>query len=217
MKARFVLFTTACFVGGVTCLALLTMLVLGRSQVESEIYRQRLDELHGQYVRLADRFETAIRRTAVTELEVRDGVLSVLVRTPEGVIVCIPTPYDPLGTIHVDYIVRDGRLWIRRVYDDDTRPKDGLVIDPKLADIDWRDPLVRHGQTIYRGMLDDGRWIITVTGTGALELARIGPTDDWHLMSAPRLHTHEDLHEEIAQVKRGISTGDILRRAFYAD
>jgi len=82
----------------------------------------------------------------------------------------IPTSFNPEGEIYIDYVVVGGRLWIRRVFDAQTPPAEGLVIDPHVAEIDWSGDTVNVGKAVYR-RLDEGRWVVTVTGNGSLGLA----------------------------------------------
>lgn len=121
---------------------------------------------------LRERYNEAVRRTAVTELVVADGTLDVIIRTAEGVQRRIETPFDPRSEIYVDYAILDGRLWIRRVFDAYTPPESGLVIDPLVETIDWDQRPEGFGKAVYRS-LSPGRWIITVTGNGSLGLARV--------------------------------------------
>ena len=136
-----------------------------RAQVAASVYRERLEEVARAYDALRSRYNEAVRRTAVTELVVRDGRLSVRVRNAAGLIREIPTPYDPSGEIYVDFVALDGRLYIRRVFDARTPPSEGLTIDGSLAQIDWDAPGADHGKAIYR-RLGEGRWVISATGNG---------------------------------------------------
>jgi len=152
---------------------------------EGEVYREKLEDAQKQVASLSHAFEQlrftheqlratyneAVAKTAVTELVVEDGTLCVNIRTAEGVDRSIPTPFDPRKEIYVDYVVLDGRLWIRRVFDHDTPPGQALVIDPKRGDIDWSDPRLTYGNAVYRS-LSEGRWIVTVTGDGSLGLVK---------------------------------------------
>lgn len=162
-------------------LALLLVVLLGgtasliglrlvRSHLAGDVYRARLTSLAGDYETLHARYEEALRRTAVTELRVEDGRLSVVVRTADGRLREIPTPYDPRREIYVDFAVVDGRLWIRRIFAEDTPPREGIAIDPALAEIDWEDPGTAFGKAAYR-TLGEGRWVVSVTGDGSLGLA----------------------------------------------
>lgn len=131
----------------------------------------RYDELQQNHEQLRQTYNEAVAKTAVTELVVEEGTLCVNIRTAEGVDRSIPTPFNPAREIYVDYVVLDGRLWIRRVFDQDTPPGKGLVIDPQRADVDWNDPKLTYGNAVYRS-LTEGRWIVTVTGDGSLGLVK---------------------------------------------
>jgi hypothetical protein len=95
----------------------------------------------------------------------------VAIRDASGAVRTIETPFDPSREIYVDFVVLDGRLWIRRVFDDRTPPEQGVLIDPALAEIDWSEDEAAHGKATYRA-LGPGRWIVSVTGDGSLGLAR---------------------------------------------
>jgi hypothetical protein len=159
-----------------------------RGFVTQEVYRHRLRELGQEYEQLRAMYNSAIRRTAVTELSVRNGKLTVLVTSAAGTLRSIPTDFDPSSEIHVDYVVIDGRLWIRRIHDSKTPPSQALLIDPKLADVEWDDHGKVYGTTIYRP-LGEGRWIVSVTSNGALTLAK--KTDDSATRLAPPPHVRE--------------------------
>jgi len=155
-----------------------------QARAESRIYQQRLTDLAQDHSDLVQQYNQAITRTAVTELRVKDGRLDVVVMSAAGELKRIATPYDPTGEIYVDYVVRDGRLWIRRVFDSDTAPKDATVIDPQLVDLDWDADGLNHGKAVYRS-LAEGRWVVTVTGDGSLGLRQARPADELQLMPAP--------------------------------
>ncbi|RMH14053.1 MAG: hypothetical protein D6695_02295 [Planctomycetota bacterium] len=181
-----------------------------RADITKAVYRQRLEDVAAQYESLRDRYNQAVRRTAVTELLVEDGRLSVRIRNAAGVIKVIPTDFDPTAEIYVDYAVVDGRLWIRRIFDALTPPTRGLVIDPRLADIDWDDELATFGKAVYRS-LDDGRWVITASGDGSLALQRASeePTN----LAAPlRLGSFEELETELQEEIARIGPADIWRQ-----
>jgi len=147
--------------------------------------RDALDETRAAYDGLATDYNQAVRRSAVTELIVADGELSVVVKTPFGDVEAIPTPYDPRREIYVDYVVIDGRVWVRRVFDDLTSPSQGTIIESRYGSIDW-DSLSDSdfGKAVYR-KLTDGRWAITVTGNGALGLERVSPETEVELVEPP--------------------------------
>ena len=64
----------------------------------------------------------------------------------------IPTALGPAAEIYVDYVVRDGRLWIRRVFDSETPPATAVVVDPALADIEWSAEGEAYGKAAYRAL-----------------------------------------------------------------
>jgi len=183
-----------------------------RADLAASVYRARLAELADNYESLRATYNEAIRKTAVTELLVHEGSLCVRVRTSDGILKTIETPFDPRREIYVDYVVLDGRLWIRRVFDDATRPADAVVIDPALASITWNEKGAAHGKAVYRS-LTDGRWVITVTGDGSLGLARAGDVDDppaSELMHAPGVKDYEEITAAARAEADAIGVGEVL-------
>ncbi len=159
-----------------------------RAGAAAEIYRSRLTALADEYETLRTTYNRAVRKTAVTELVVREGNLSVRVVADGDVLKEVPTPYDPAGEIYVDYIVRNGRLWIRRVFDSRTPPSQGVVIDPNLAAVTWgqEDGGAEVGKAVYRS-LGEGRWVVSVTGGGSLGLVQVSPNADVELRRGPEV------------------------------
>lgn len=157
-----------------------------RAGAAAEIYRTRLTQLANQYEDLRTTYNQAVEKTAVTELAVHDGKLSVLVVSDNGILRQVPTPYDPANEIYVDYIVRDGRLWIRRVFDANTPPSQGVVVDPMLQSVDWSHNEAEVGKAVYRA-LDEGRWVISVTGAGSLGLVKVDDDASVKLASTPKV------------------------------
>lgn len=181
------------------------------ANLKADIYRDRLTALAQDYDRLRQTYNQAVRKTAVTELVVEDGKLCVSIRTHEGVVRQIPTPFDPSGEIYVDYVVLDGRLWVRRVFDAQTPPSAGVVIEPELSEVRWDDPALAHGKAVYR-RLDEGRWIVTVTGDGSLGLAKATGDEPADLTAIPPVRDYEPVNEQArAEVDR-IGPGDVVRR-----
>ena len=180
-----------------------------RGRIALDVTRDRLATLGREYEQLRRTYNEAVRRTAVTELLVRDGVLSVSIRTAQGVHEQIPTPFDPSYEIYVDYVVCDGRLWIRRVYDEQTAPGEGQVIDPAWAMIDWNAPGVAHGKTVYR-QLSEGRWVITVSGDGSLGLALRDDDDITELSPPPPVRPFEPLDGESATGDKPIGPDEVV-------
>lgn len=178
-----------------------------RADLVADVYRSRLDTLAKDYDSLRSIYNQAVARTAVTELVVKEGVLSVRVRNAEGVLREISTPYDPRGEIYVDYVVLDGRLWIRRVFDAKTAPSEGLVIDPALANVRFDASPGTVGKAVYRS-LSEGRWVVTVTGDGSLGLAR-ARDEGVELAAAPAVRDHEQISGDAKRAAQAIGGGDI--------
>ena len=181
-----------------------------RSRVALDVTRGRLATLVQKHEQLRRTYNEAVRRTAVTELLVRDGSLSVTIRTAEGIEEQISTPYDPSYEIYVDYVVVDGRLWIRRVFDEQTPPSEGLLIDPAWAAIDWDAPGVAHGKTVYR-QLSEGRWIITVSGDGSLGLALCDDDEATELSPPPAVRPYDTISgDKSTPTDDQIGAGDVV-------
>ena len=89
-----------------------------REEVTSQIYRNKLESMAAEYAELADRYNHAVRQSAITELEVTVDSVAVLIRTIDGEVKRIATPFNPREEIFVDYLVGNGRIWIRRVFFD---------------------------------------------------------------------------------------------------
>lgn len=212
LKFGIVRLATSAVVIGVGSLAGLFGYRFVRADLSAQVYRDRLETLSSEYAGLRERYNEAVAKQAVTELVVRDGKLSVRVRDPGGVVEEIPTPYRPEGEIYVDYVVASGRLLIRRVFDDLTPPSSGLVIDPALEWVDWSDPNIDRGQAVYR-RLDEGRWVITVTGQGTLGLRRAGDADGpADLVTAPEVRDFAEA-PELADAEVGeIGPGEVWKR-----
>ena len=193
------------------CVIVVVAYRLALSKVERDIYRDRLASLSGDYEMLRSRYNQAVAKTAVTELIVKDGRLSLAIRTVEGVNRVMETPFNPAREIYCDYVLLDGRLWIRRVYDAHTPPRDGLVIDNDLERLDWNDPAARYGKAVYRS-LGEGRWIVTVTGDGSLGLAKTDAKADAILSGPPPVCDYEQLEKQIGDTLDDVSVGDVLKR-----
>jgi len=183
---------------------------LVRSDVEAAVYRSRLEEVARDYGVLRESYNEAIRRTAVTELRVERGVLSVAIRNAVGDVRVIETPYDPSREIYVDYAILDGRLWIRRVFDAATPPEEGLLIDPELADVDWDADPDGYGKAAYRS-LAEGRWVVTATGDGSLGLGRRRSGDAAELAPPPPVRTYEPMERAVDQQLGAIEPREAVR------
>lgn len=182
-----------------------------RGEIAAAVYRDRLASLAKDYESLRGRYNEAVRRTAVTELVVKDGHVTVEVRDQSGEVRRIETALDPAREVYVDYAVVGGRLLIRRVFDARTPPDQGLVIDPKIASVDWDSPEASHGKAVYR-TLAEGRWTISVTGNGALGLVRSETGQPAILADAPPLRGYEQELTEVDAQLDGIGWGDVWRK-----
>ncbi|HKJ24116.1 MAG TPA: hypothetical protein VKB65_04790 [Myxococcota bacterium] len=180
-----------------------------RSQLSDEILRERLELLAADYEDLHERYAAVIARTAVTELRVADGRLSVVVRGAEGDLREIATPYDPTKEIYVDYAIVDGRLFVRRVFAEDVPPREGVLIDPALLAIDWDAAGAAHGKAAYR-TLGEGRWVVTVTGGGSLGLAP-APETPVPLSPPPALREFEPVESRVDERLSEIAPAEVLR------
>ena len=186
------------------------------ANLKADIYRDRLIALESDFDQLRDTYNKAVRRTAVTELVVDEGKLCVSIRNTEGEVKSIPTPFDPSGEIYVDYVVLDGRLWMRRVFDAKTPPSQGVVIDPKLAEVDWESQGATHGKAVYR-QLSEGRWVVSVTGDGSLGLARSMGNDPVDLTNSPDVRDYEPITEQAQTEVDRIGISDVMKRLVGAE
>ncbi len=84
---------------------------LTESRIAMGVYRDRLQALNKDYEQLRSTYNQAVQKTAVTELLIQGKTLCVTIRTAEGVVKTLPTPFDPSREIYVDYVVIDGRLY----------------------------------------------------------------------------------------------------------
>lgn len=166
---------------------------LGGERMARDTYAQRLHALSDNYESLRLDYNRAIARTAITALRVEADQVTVEIRRADGTLSQVPTPFSPNTELYVDYLVQEGRLLIRRVFDSNTPPGEALVIDDSLLGIDWsKQPQAYHGKAVYRS-LTEGRWVITVSGNGALGLEKIDAEDAPYLTAAPQLETFAEL------------------------
>ena len=184
-----------------------------RAEAAEDIYRDRLQTLARAHTDLADRYNAAVRQTAVTELLVTEDAVSVRVRDQAGAITTIPTPYSPDSEIYADYAVKNGRLWIRRVFDDQTPPSQAVTIDPALANLQWAaDDSIRVGKAVYRGALEPGVYTISVTGAGALGITRSDEPAD--LQAAPPVADFTEIQADLDARLDRVSLADVWNRLF---
>ena len=181
-----------------------------RMGLRTEVYRARLEAVSADLASLRTRYNEVVRRTAVTQLAVSGGRLRVSVRGADGELETIDTPFDPEKEIYVDYVVIDGRLWIRRVFDEDTPPGRAVQIDPALVDIDWSEEDARYGKAAYRP-LDEGNWIVTVTGDGSLGLRRQSSDELVPLSPPPPVRDYAPLEQAVDAASKELDAREILQ------
>jgi putative intracellular protease/amidase len=180
-----------------------------RADVRASVLQDRLASVSTDFEDLRNTYNTAVKQTAVTELLVEDNRVAVQIRTVAGAIETIETPFAADREIYVDYVLRDGRVWIRRIFDEDTSPKDALVIDPGLDTLDWDDNNFRFGKAIYR-QLDEGRWVISISGDGSLTLAKAPPNAErMPLTAAPEVRDFNELDQDVDQRMNDVNLSDI--------
>ncbi len=185
-----------------------------RADLAAQVYRDRLEGLAGEYEQLREQFNEVVAKSAVTELLVRDNRVTVRVASAAGTVETIETPFTADGELHVDYVVINGRLLIRRLYDEATPPKGAMVIDPALAEIDWDAPGARFGTTIYR-TVSEGRWVISVSANGSLDLTRVGDAEVVELVNEPPVREYDEIHAEAKARIGDIGPGEVFRRLFF--
>jgi hypothetical protein len=197
-----------CLVGGIGYLAF----EAGKANLAASIYKDKMVRIAQDYEALRGTFNQAVQRTAVTELVAKGDTLTVRIRTTTGVVKEIATPFTPSNEIYVDFVVLDGRLWIRRVFDAATPPDQGVLIDPALADVEWakRDPSspITVGKAVYRA-LGEGRWVVTVTGDGSLGLAKA--SGEAVLTTAPEIREYSTVESDTAKEAGAITPGDVWK------
>ena len=136
-------------------------------------------------------------------------MLTVVIRTADGELQSLASPFDPTKEIYVDYVVHDGRLWIRRLFDEETPPGEGMLIDPRFVDVDWEAAGESHGKAAYRA-LGEGRWIVDVTGDGSLGLARRDPLEAAPLSPPPPVRRYEPVEAAVEDALGEIRAGEAV-------
>lgn len=185
-----------------------------RADLAAQVYRDRLEGLAGDYETLRGEFNEVIAKTAVTELVVKDNRVTVRVAGPAGAIETIQTPFTADAELHVDYAIVDGRLLIRRLYDEATPPNEAMLIDPSLAEIDWDASGARFGKTIYR-TVGEGRWVISVSANGSLDLARAGEAEPIELAAGPPVREFDEIYADTKNQIGDIGPAEVFRRLFF--
>lgn len=181
-----------------------------RARLSARIYARRLEAVAADYERLRQDYNRAVSRTAVTELRVKGTNVTIVVRTADGVTREFPTSCRADREVYVDYVVLGGRLWIRRAFDAATAPESGTLVDPALAGVRWDADSSAVGKAVYR-RLDEGRWVVTVSGNGSLGLERARDDAEIALSPPPPVLDFAAIEREVQNAQRDISWGDLLR------
>ncbi len=180
-----------------------------RARTEARVYEKQWQTLTSDYQNLLNQYNQAVRRTAVTELQVGEDHIDVVIRTVEGEKKTIKTGLNPSGEVYVDYVVLNNRLWIRRIFDENTPPSRAVSIDPKLAEIDWDQDQHAVGKAVYR-RLSPGRWGISVTGDGSLGLKQLGEDQAFDVAAPPAVREYDE-QKDASPATRKPGTVDMLR------
>jgi hypothetical protein len=182
-----------------------------KASVAENIYRDRLTELQDDYEQLAERYNEAITPRPVTELLVEDQRVCVLVRKGDGELVRVPTPFNAWeNDVYVDYVLADGRLLIRRVFEINNERNTSMPVqvDADLVDVQWGDA-VPFGKAIYRSQMADGRWVVSVTGDGSLALKRVGDDEAIDLATRPEIQKYDPIDERTDAAVERIGIADV--------
>lgn len=180
-----------------------------RARTETRVYEKQWEALNSDYQDLLAQYNEAVRKTAVTELLVDQDNITVVVRTIEGDKKTIDTGLSPAGEVYVDYVVIDNRLWIRRIFDENTPPAKAVTIDPRFAQVDWDRENAVVGKAVYR-RLSPGRWGISVTGDGSLGLKRLAEDQPFDVASPPAVREYDE-QKDISPATRKPGTKEMLR------
>ncbi|MCX8108140.1 MAG: hypothetical protein N3G20_04980 [Verrucomicrobiae bacterium] len=189
---------------------LLAILAYARTRIATEVYARRLESVLAEYERLREEYNRAVSRTAVTELRVKGTNVTIAVRTADGVVREFATACRPDREVYVDYLVVDGRLWIRRVFDSSTPPEAGTTVDPHLVGIDWDTGNATVGKAVYR-RLTEGRWIVTVSGDGSLGLERVRDSAEVPLAPPPPVLDFKTIKGELESERSKLTWLDLIR------
>lgn len=187
-----------------------------RSNVAQDIYRDRLIGLQDDYRALAQRYNQAVTPRPVTELLVEDGIVCLGVRKGDGELVRIPTDFDVRqNQVYVDYLIVDQRLLIRRAFEFhpvNAVPADKVVyVDQELLDIEWDPERIPYGKALSCRGLEDGRYIISVTGDGSLGMKQIALDAAITLQTHPPLEEFHPVDEQTKSDIAAIGIGDVWK------
>ncbi|MEX2213962.1 MAG: hypothetical protein WD768_07530 [Phycisphaeraceae bacterium] len=181
----------------------------------SQVLRDRIETLAKDYESLRNNFNEAVKKTVVTEFLVQeDGTICVVFVSADGSEQTRPTPYKRGAEVYADYIIKqDGRLLLRRVYDQLTAPIKGVSINTEYQTIEnWKEKEVIGGIAASGQLNEVGRWVVKVSGQGAMLLTK---ADDKEprvpLLVAPTVKDYSQVTQEVDASIGNIGPGDVFK------
>jgi hypothetical protein len=198
-------------------IALMSLLLLGayrfaRSHVAADVYRERYEQKHQEnlllrsqysellegYGELKDSYNDAVKKTAVTELVVyEDSSVCVAFVNSDGTEKTIETPFKMGSEIYVDFVVKEGRPFFRRIFDENTAPKKALMIDAQKQAMVWGSDKGMRGKAAYTKLDEPGRWTVTLSGNGSLDISKkLKSTPPTVLMKPPPVKEYPSMKKD---------------------
>jgi len=197
----------------ITCLAFALGYNFMRSNIAADLYRDRLREAVKENEALRQTFNEAVKKTIVTELLVQDDeTVCVVFVNADGTERVVPTTFKMGSEVYVDFIVRDNRLFLRRVFDENTKPKEALHIDPQMQTVDWKSINTPRGSATYAQLNKKGRWTVSVAGNGALQLTKADDNANRQpLTVAPSVKEYAVIEKEMNAKIEEIGISDVMQ------
>lgn len=187
-----------------------------KSHVEADLYHEKLVALSQDYEKLKTNYNQAVKKTAVTELLVNeDGSICVVFVSMNGEEKVVPTKFRMGSEIFVDFVIIDGRAFFRRVFDENTAPKEAMLIDPKLQEVEWDKGHASSGKATYAKLTEQGRWVVTLTGNGSLDIRKKGDNEPQTvLVPSVDVNDYSQVEKDVKDTVNKISFGDVMGRLF---
>ena len=185
------------------------------AHLASKLLRDRIQTLAGECEPLRKNYNSAVKKTVVTELLVQDDdTICVVFVSADGSEQVRPTPFKRGSLLYVDYVIKqDGRLLLRGVFDYDTAPSAGVAINADFQTIErWKNKEVKAGNAVSQLVDKKGRWVVEVTGNGSLQLSK---ADDKAprvpLVVSPQIKDFSQITKEIDASIGDIGPGDVFK------
>lgn len=204
---------------GVLALALLLGYNFARSTIAADFYRDRFHDELRRNEALRQSFNEVVRKNVVTELVVNedDSVCVVFVdgNNEEKI---VPTPFKKGAVVYVDFMMNDGRLYLRRLFDEKTAPADALVIDPQLQTVKTQPDSELFGNAPYARLNQRGRWVVNATHNGALELKKADDTAPREpIVRNLQVRDYKEIERDVNSKADEIGPQDVLNSLFGND